>query len=179
MTTIKTPLGPLEDCDEIPFEYLVRDDMVEEIPPEYMVLGDKLLPCEYLPDPMIDHYEPPTMTAPMGWGETMEWLRENEFRVWIWPSEMNGGCTASESAELIEDMVTEPGERDPKCLIVEVGINACDREVAWVYPADTPMEEWHRYQRGCTFYREPWSDPDAPPDELPYAFWPHIALCVR
>ena len=159
----------------------IPENEIDEVPPEYLVHVDTLFSCEYLPDPMIDHYDPPTVIGPMGWAEARGWLLAQGYRVWIWPTEMQEGCVSSQSGELLTNMNEESGANDPKCLLIEEGINDHGESLAWVYHSDVPMEQWHELQRYSTYHLEPnaGEDGDDVEHELPSSYWPHIALCIR
>ena len=97
---------------------------------------------------------------------------------------------AEDANLLLEDLTVAPGEarqdlgdlqgrestQEPDLYVIETGTNGLYRQVAWVYESTVPMEEWHEFQQGAEWYRQPG---DEEPAEHPWSHWPHVLLGVR
>jgi hypothetical protein len=138
----------------------------------------------------------------MTWFQSLGWLLAHGYGTLIYPTEMVAGCVMSQSARSTLALLTEyrnlhaeaggssgPPLQDPtvapdlhgglgveELYVIETGLNALEREVAWVYESTVPMEEWHEFQQGAEWYRQPG---DEEPAEHPWSHWPHCALGVR
>ena len=153
---------------------------------------------------MLEEHTVNSVTYPaMTWAQSLEWLLAHGFDTVVWPTMMSGGCVDSQSARstlalldehlnldanpegvlgLLDGSSVGPdlhggvGIEGPELYVIETGLNALEREVAWVYESTVPMEEWHEFQQGAEWYRQPG---DEEPAEHPWSHWPHCALGVR
>jgi hypothetical protein len=142
-----------------------------------------------------EHLVNPVTYPAMTWAQSLEWLLARGYDMVLFPTMMSGGCVSPQSGRSTFALLTDQRNLDAEAVgaagvprdghggvgveelyVIETGLNGHEREVAWVYESDVPMEEWHQMHTGAEYWLEPGAEE---PGEYPWSHWPHTALGVR